>query len=174
MANGRLPTRWWEPAAANGLPETARAALAGVLVLAAAVWLGGFVTLVVVVRVAHQTLGPAERVAFFRRLGRRYGMVAGLALALALATGASLLYQRRWDGPLTATAVVAAGLVAATVLGVTQARQMTRLRGEAVRRPDDAVLAGQVRRGARTGRILRTVIGALSITLLALGIVLAT
>lgn len=156
------------------MPDLVRATLSGVLVLAAAVWVGGFVTLVVVARVARQTVGPAERVAFFRRLGRGYAVVAGPALAVALASGASLLYDHRWDGMLVATLIVAAALVAATLVGVAQARQMTRLRRGAVQRSDDAALAGRVRRGARTAGILRALIGALSIALLALGVVLAT
>ncbi len=156
------------------MPDTARATLAGVLALAAAVWVGGFVALVVVARVARQTVGPAERVAFFRRLGRVYGAVGGLALGLALASGASLLYDHRWDSRLTATAIVAAGLIAATVVGVAQARRMTRLRRDAVQYPDDAVLVDRIRRGARTARILRALIGALSVALLELGVLLAT
>lgn len=156
------------------MPEGARSALAAVLVLATAVWVGGFVTLAVVARVARRTVGPAERVALFRRLGRIYLWLGGTALALALASGAGLLYDHRWDGVLTAAATVAAGLVAATVVGVAQAQQMTRLRRGAVQRSDDAALAGRVRRGARTAGILRALIGALSIALLALGVVLAT
>lgn len=155
------------------MPEAARVALGGVLVLAAAVWVGGFAALVVVAGVARQTVGPAERVAFFRGLGRTYGMVAGLALVLALASGAGLLYGHPRDGLLTATAIVAAGLVAATVVGVAQARRMTRLRREAVRHPGDVVLADRVRRGARTAGVLRALIGVLSVVLLALGVVLA-
>lgn len=158
----------------SGMPELARATLGGVLVLAAAVWVGGFVTLVVVARVARQTVGAAERVAFFRRLGRVYGVVAGLALTLALASGASLLYDHRWDAVLSATAIVAAALVVATVVGVGQARHMTRLRRGAVQRPGDAALTGRIRRGAQIAGILRTLIGALSVTLVALGVVLAT
>lgn len=155
------------------MPEVMRALLGGVLALAAAVWVGGFVALVVVARVARETVGPAERVAFFRRLGRRYAVVGGLALVLASASGVGLLYGHRWDGVLTAVTVLAACLVAATAIGVAQARRMTRLRRGAVRRPDDATLAARVRRGAHAAGILRALIGVLSVALLALGVVLA-
>lgn len=155
------------------MPDAVRATLGVVLVLAAAVWVGGLVTLVVVTRVARRTVGPAERVAFFRQLGRVYLIVGGLALALALASGAGLLLGRPWNGLLIATAAGAAALVATTVVGVIQARQMTRLRASAVQRPDDAVIAARVHRGAYVAGVLRALIGVLSLALLALGVVLA-
>lgn len=156
------------------MPDAARTVLGAVLVLAAAVWLGGFVTLVVVTRVARRTVGAAQQVTFFRRLGRVYGVVGGLALAVALASGAGLLYGRVPDGVMIATAVVAAALAAATLVGVGQARQMTRLRHHGVHRPGDAVLTRRIRRGARIANVLRALIGVLSISLLVLGVVLAT
>jgi hypothetical protein len=80
----------------------------------------------------------------------------------------------RWDGQLAAGAVVAAGLVAATVAGVIQARRMTRLRQDALRDPGSPGLTVKVRRGARNAAVLRTAIVALSLALLALGTVIAT
>jgi uncharacterized membrane protein len=156
------------------LPQPAETSLAAVLVLATAVWIGGLVAIFVVARVAQATLGVAERVAFFHGLGRAYGPTGGLALAIALASGAILAATDRWDGQLTASAVVAAGLVAATVAGVAQARRMTRLRQDALRDPGCAELAAQVRRGARNATVLRTAIAVLSLALLALGSVIAT
>jgi uncharacterized membrane protein len=144
-----------------------------VLVLATAVWTGGLVAIFVVARVAHATLGPGERVTFFRGLGRAYGPVGGVALTAALATGAVLAAQHRWGGQLTASTVIAAGLVAVTVAGIAQARRMTRLRGDALRDPDRAELAAKVRRGARNAAILRAAIAVLSLTLLTLGTVMA-
>lgn len=159
---------------AMALPQPAEAPLVAVLVLATAVWVGGLVAIFVVARVARATLGRAERVAFFRGLGRAYGLVGGVALTTALATGAILAATYRWDGQLTASTVVAAALVAVTVAGVGQARRMTRLRQDAVRGPDRAELAAKVRRGARSAAVLRTTIAALSLALLALGTVIAT
>ncbi|MGH3192754.1 MAG: hypothetical protein ACRDPY_50805 [Streptosporangiaceae bacterium] len=57
-------------AAALALPRPAEASLTAVLVLATAVWVGGLAAIFVVARVAHATLAAAERVAFFRGLGR--------------------------------------------------------------------------------------------------------
>jgi hypothetical protein len=52
--------------------------------------IGGLVAIFVVARVAHATLGAAERVAFFRGLGRGVRLVGGIALVAALASGAVL------------------------------------------------------------------------------------
>lgn len=79
------------------LAHPAEASLTAVLVLATAVWIGGLVAIFVVARVAHSTLGAADRVAFFRGLGRAYGLVGGIALATALASGAS------WSLPTSGT-----------------------------------------------------------------------
>ena len=97
-----------------------------------------------------------------------------MALAAALACGAVLASRYRWDGDLAASAVVAAGLVAATAARVGQARRMTRLRRDALRDPGSAELAAKVRRGARNATVLRVAIAALSLALLGLGTVIAT
>ena len=161
-------------AMAFALPRPAEASLAAVLVLATAVWVGGLVAIFVVARVAHATLGAAERVMFFRGLGRAYGLVGGVALTVALASGAVFASTYRWDGQLTASTVVAAGLVATTMAGVAQARRMTRLRRDALRDPGRTELAAEVRRGARNAAVLRAAIAALSLALLGLGVVIAT
>jgi hypothetical protein len=67
------------PAAlAHAMHHPAAAALAGVLILATAVWAGGLVTILVAARVASGVLQPAQRVAFFRGLGCAYLPVGGL------------------------------------------------------------------------------------------------
>lgn len=156
------------------MPPPAETSLTAVLVLATAVWVGGLVAIFVVARVAHATLDMADRVTFFRGLGRTYGPVGGVALAVALASGAVLASARTWSGPLTASAAVAAALVAVTAAGIVQARRMTRLRREALRTPDRPELTARVRRGARSAAILRATIAALSLALLALGVVVAS
>jgi hypothetical protein len=55
------------------MPPPAETSLTAVLVLATAVWIGGLVAIFAAARVAHATLGAAERVTFFRSLGRAYG-----------------------------------------------------------------------------------------------------
>lgn len=156
----------------NALPAAADATLAVLLVLATAVWVGGYVAIVVVARVTTQTLGASDRFAFFRGLGRRYLLVGGPALVIALATGGVLLAGRPWSGMLTAVAVLAGVLVLATIVGVLQARRMTRLRRQAARRPDDEPLTARVRQSARRAGLLRALIGMLSFALLVLGVLL--
>jgi len=156
------------------MSEATAAALTGVLITAAAVWVGGLVAIAVVARVAGRALEPAARVSFFRGLGRSYGVVGTGALAVAYGTGASLVYGRSWDGRLTATAVVATALVVVTGLGIAQARRMSRLRRLALDQPDDRELVDRVRRGARRAGALRALIALLSFALLALGVLLGT
>lgn len=156
------------------LGQPAAGILTGFLILAACVWTGGLVAIFVVARVARRTLVPADRVAFFRGLGRAYGPVGGAALAVALGCGAALLSGHAGDAARTAAIVVAAGLVAVTAAGVMQARRMTRIRRSALASPDDAVTARRIRLGALRAAGLRSAIAALTMTLLALGVLLAT
>lgn len=79
------------------LPQPAEASLTAVLVLATAAWISGLAVIFVVARVAHAALGAAERVVFFRCLGRAYGLAGGSALVVALASGAVLASRYRWD-----------------------------------------------------------------------------
>ena len=48
------------------------------------------ITIFVVARVAHASLGAGERVAFFRGLSRAHGLAGGVALMVTLASGAVL------------------------------------------------------------------------------------
>lgn len=155
------------------MSPTITAALSGILILATSVWLGGLVAIAVVARVATRTLDPSARVAFFRALGRTYGVVGSLALALAYGAGAALLLDRPGDALLTATATVAATLVATTVFGVVQARRMSRLRRTALDQPTNEVLTHAVHRGAGRAGTLRGLIALLSLALLWLGVLLA-
>jgi hypothetical protein len=144
-----------------------------VALLGTSVWVGGFVAIAVVARVARRQLGPPAQVAFFRVLGREYAVIGAPALVIALAAGAMLLEPRAWDATAAGAVAVAGALVVATVAGIAQARGMTRLRTRAVGDPDDPALALRVRRGAVLAGALRAAIGLLSVALLALAAVLA-
>ncbi|MGN6130678.1 MAG: hypothetical protein ACTHOK_10105, partial [Nocardioidaceae bacterium] len=67
------------------MSEVTQGAMTAVLVVATSIWLGGYVAIVVVARVATRTLDPGGRVALFRSLGRAYLRVGLPALAVALA-----------------------------------------------------------------------------------------
>lgn len=136
--------------------------------LAASIWVGGLVAIFVVARAASASLEPAQRVAFFRELGRRYGIVGSIALVVALLCGAALLSGHPWDGLLVATAVAAGALLLATAAGMAQARAMTRLRRRALAEPSEAIEA-RVRRGAALAGALRGAIGLLTLALVVLG-----
>jgi uncharacterized membrane protein len=142
--------------------------------LAACVWIGGFVVIAVVARIVRRQLGPAEQVAFFRALGRGYGVVGGSALAVALGSGAALLDRHGWDTMAVTAAALGLALALVTVAGVRQARAMTRLRRRWVGSPADEDMAAQVRRGARQANMLRAAIGVLTLALLAIGAALVS
>jgi uncharacterized membrane protein len=142
--------------------------------LAAAVWIGGLVAIFIVARAASATLEPAQRVAFFRGLGRSYLRVGVPALVVALGTGAVLLGDHGWDGTVLGAVVVALALVAALGVGVAQARRMSRLRARSIAAPDDLELKRRVQKGAHGAALLRAAIGVLSLVLIALGSVLAS
>ncbi len=142
--------------------------------LAGSIWVGGFIVIAIVTRIARRQLGPPQQVAFFRVLGRRYGTVGGTALLMTLAVGAILLSDHGWDGTALAATLVAIALVGATVAGVLQARGMTRLRAQAAVAPADEALPERVRRGASRALALRATIGALTLALLLLAAVLAS
>jgi hypothetical protein len=108
------------------LPSAAISApMLTVNLLAAAVGVGNLAALAVVTRAADETLDPRTRVAFFRALGRRYGKVGGLSLAIAVGTGAGLVAGQPWTASLT----VLVPHLGATVLGVAEARRVNRRRG---------------------------------------------
>jgi uncharacterized membrane protein len=156
------------------MSATSRAILLGVFTLASCVWVGGYVAVAVVARVASRTLEPSQRVTFFRALGRSYLLVGVPALVVALGAGAGLLSEHAWDGIVTAAVVTAAVLVASLGVGIAQARRMTRLRVLALAAPEDRQLSGRVRSGARAATLLRAAIGLLSLALIAFGALLAT
>lgn len=156
------------------MSDTARGILLGFFILSTSVWVGGYVAIAVISRTAAAVLDTANRIGFFRSLGRAYLAIGAPALAVALGTGFALLSQRPWNAVATAATVLAAALAASLAFGVVQARRMGRVRRAALAEPDDANRQLAVRRGARRAAQLRGAIGVLSLTLIALGSLLAT
>jgi uncharacterized membrane protein len=141
--------------------------------LAASIWVGGLVAILVVSRAATATLEAAQRIALFRSVGRSYGIVGSVALLVALASGALLLRHHPWEALLAAAAILAALLLAVLAAGMAQARAMTRLRRRALADPSSR-LDAQVRKGAVLATALRAAIGALTLALVVLGAALAS
>jgi hypothetical protein len=143
--------------------------LIAVELLASSVWVGSLVCLAVVASAARSSLDPAERVAFFRALGRRYGAVGGGALTVAIGTGFVMIWPpSSWGLRHEALAALAVALVVVTGVGVRQASAMTTLRRRSIDQLADRQLAEQVRRGARWAAGLRSLIGAITLGLLGL------
>ncbi|HET7052807.1 MAG TPA: hypothetical protein VFI09_02685 [Solirubrobacterales bacterium] len=151
------------------IPTAASVPLLVVNAIASAIWVGGLVAIFVVARAASRTLDPAQRVAFFRALGRAYGVVGTTALLVAIASGAILLDDHPWDALLIATAIVTGALLLAAGAGMAQARAMTRLRRSALERTADAEVVARVRRGALLATALRGAIAIFTLALVVLG-----
>lgn len=153
--------------------EPLSAVLLGILLLCGSVWLGGWTTMIMVARTATATLPPAHRVAFFRKLGRVYGIVTTIALLIALAAGAALLFALPWQalsGWIVGLAVV---LLIVLGAGVAQARAQTRARTALAASPGDQSLAARVRTTAMWAGLLRAFLGVISIAIGVLALILA-
>lgn len=155
------------------MPDAARAVLIALFILSSGIWIGGYAVLPIIARVATKELDPGDRVVFFRTLGRVYGTMGTTALVVALATGAGLMTQITWGATAWATVIVAALLVIALLIGMAQARAMTRMRRQLVQQPDDTALSERVAREARRATYLRAGLGVLTLVLIGLGSVLA-
>ncbi len=147
--------------------------LATLLVLAGAVWVGGVLVIPLVNRAAWQTLTEGQRIAFFQRFGRLYGVVAAVSLAVAFSSAGALLAGHQVDATLIAGLVTAVLLVVATIIGVLQARHMTALRSAAARW-QDAARRSRVATAGRAATALRAVIAVLTLLLVVEGVLLAT
>jgi hypothetical protein len=145
--------------------------LISVLTLGVGAWVGGFVTVFVVSRSSNAALAADARVALFRNLGRRYAVVAAVAMALILVP-ATVLTILAPSAAAVATFAVAVALIAASIPAIAQARRMGTLRREALAAPDDAAKASAVLRGSRSAAVLRGTLAAGSLVLLVLAVML--
>jgi hypothetical protein len=95
--------------------------------------------------------------------------VASVAFALVVIPGGVLLAFRPADGYTLAVLIIALLLVVVTVVGIRQARRMTRMRRAAIAEPD-AADAAALQRGTRVASVLRASIGVCSLALFVLGV----
>ena len=147
--------------------------------IAAAVWAGGLVFLALAAGVARSTLSEPERVEFFRRLGRRFLVVALLAAAVLAATGIDMaadrlpdwdaLFDTEWGRTIIAKTVlfataIALALVHALVLGP----RIRRLRLARLDAPADAGLESRIRSLRVASTVIQVVILSETIAILVL------
>jgi len=142
-------------------------------ILAASIWIGGYVAVVFVTRIARRRLTPADQIAFFKDFGKTWGIVATSALLVALASGAVLTADHGWTTTATAAAVVAGVLIATTFLGMRQARRISALRSELLDHATDTEKQDRVKAAALRAAQLRALLGILTLILLGLGSAIA-
>jgi putative copper export protein len=146
------------------VPLAADLAIRSLHLIAAAVWAGGMVFLGVAVGAARKTLPDRDRIALLRRLGRRFLVVGGIAMAVLIATGTDMAADRLatfgdlFDTDYGKRLAEKLGLVI-VVIGLTvfhslvQGPALSRLREEALR-GEDAELKRTIRRKAvRAGAV---------------------
>lgn len=148
--------------------------------IAAAVWTGGLVMLAIAVGTARKMLPPGrERIALFRKLGRRFLAIGGSALLVLIATGADMAadrlsswgslfgtdYGRRLTEKLSLVVVV---IVLTLFHSVVQGPALSRLRELALEHPDDEQLAATIRRKSVRAAVADAVILLATLTILVL------
>ena len=124
------------------------APLVAVELIAASIWVGGMVCIAIVAKAARGVLDESSQVAFFRAVGRRYGMVGTASLLIAIAAGLALSWPpSSWSRTIDAAAELAGVIVVATIAGMMQARAMTALRRKLIANAGDSSTAVALRRG---------------------------
>jgi putative copper export protein len=126
--------------------------------IGAAVWTGGLVFLGIAAAVARRTIPAAERIVFFRALGRRFAVVAAVAAAAIAATGIDMVDRlASWgalldtgDGRILSAKIVLFALAVseAAVHSLVLGPRLGRLRQALLDAPDDGALQDSLRRTA--------------------------
>ena len=100
--------------------------------------------------------------------------MGGGSLAVALGSGGVLLVRGDWTPARSVAAALGLTLALTTVVGVIQARELTRIAAKNLLRSRDSAAAGAERSAAARAAFLRASIGALTFALLAVGSAIAT
>jgi putative copper export protein len=132
-----------------------------------AVFAGGMVMLGMAAAAARKTVPPEVRIELFRVLGRRFLIVGGVALLVAIGTGIDMASDRDVWGNLTDTTYGKTLLAKIILVGVVvvltafhslvQGPRLSSLRHESLSRPDDAALEAKIRRSAAQAGIVSMV-----------------
>ncbi len=150
--------------------------------LGAAVWVGGLFFLGIAAGVARRTIPDAERVEFFRLIGRRFLMVSGVAALLLLGTGIGLVHDRfggfsdlgdayQGNDVIAKTVIFAGVVILALVHSFVLGPRLRRLREAALAgHPDETAL----RRAAIIGGITQLVMLVATLVILYLAADLVT
>jgi hypothetical protein len=143
--------------------------LVTVELLAACIWVGSLVCLALVTSTARRVLDAPSQVAFFRAIGRRYGIVGTGALLVAIGAGLALSWPpSTWSSTIDAAVALSGALVLVTGAGMAQARAMTKLRRRSASSPGDLGAADAVRRGRLLAGALRSVMALMTLGVLVL------
>ena len=144
-------------------------ALVAIELIASSIWVGSLVCLAVVSRAASASIDLDARVALFRALGRRHGVVGSGALLTAIGVVLAMAWPPdRWSNLLSASVALAGILVVLTMFGVRQARAMSRIRRDALSDLGNSQLASSVRRGARSAAVSRVLIAGVTLAIVVL------
>ncbi|HVC71133.1 MAG TPA: hypothetical protein VNC61_12835 [Acidimicrobiales bacterium] len=143
--------------------------MVAVELIAACIWVGSLVCLALVATVARQVLDGPLQVAFFRALGRRYGIVGPASLLVAMGAGLALAWPpSSWSGTIDAAVALVGVLVLLTAAGMAQARTMTILRRQAMSAPGDHDAVSAVRRGRPVASALRSLMALVTLAVVVL------
>jgi putative copper export protein len=152
--------------------------------IAAAIWAGGLVMLAIAAVVARRTVPARERIAFFRDVGQSFLVLGGLALLVLLATGSELASDRdAWDilgegtygGTLLAKLILVGVVIVLTIVHSTiLGPSLSRLREQALERPEDAELQSRIRRRAILSGIVSVLLLLCTLAILVLAARLVT
>jgi hypothetical protein len=149
---------------------TGRTVLLAVGMVAASVWVGSLVSLVVVSAVARRTLDARSRVVLFRGVGRSYQYVGTGSLLVATAAGLVLAWPLSdVERGVRVEFLLSGLLLLVSVVGMTQAKRMTVLRRLALDHPDQSAAVASVQAGATVALVLRGAIAIVTLAMVILG-----
>lgn len=153
--------------------------------LAAAAFAGGLAAIGLVAVVSKSKLDPERRAALFRALGRRFGVLSVVSLAVLVGTGTymadqrltsvSELFDTEWGRVLAwklGLVILTVALVA--VHSFVVGPRMRRLREEALANPQNLILARRLKRSEALAGVLNGAVLALTVAIIYLAAKLVT